>query len=97
MNSYRDLERELQHIKAAIAMLEKTRIYLSSPTVVADPAYWKARLETILDGYPRDARVEKQVLELIALTDQLQSARSTEEPDSKASQDQPAKRHDHAR
>lgn len=81
MNAYRDLERELRHIKAAIAMLEKTRSYLSPRTVVADPAYWRARLEAILDGRPGDANVEKQVLELIARTAELHTPKSTDERD----------------
>ncbi|PMS18061.1 hypothetical protein C0Z18_17630 [Trinickia dabaoshanensis] len=71
MDSYRELERELRHIKAAISMLETTKIYLAPPTIVAEPAYWRARLETILDGRPGNANIEKQVLQLIARTNRL--------------------------
>lgn len=78
MNSYRELERELRHIEAVLSMLERTKLYLLPRTIVAEPAYWKARLETILDGRPRDAGMEQHILELLARTNQLKTSLSAD-------------------
>ena len=71
MHSYRELERELQHIKACIALLEQTQAYLFPKTPVVDPAYWKARLTAITDERLRNVGLEKHALELLARVDQL--------------------------
>ncbi|WP_434666707.1 hypothetical protein P5W99_37350 [Paraburkholderia sp. A3BS-1L] len=44
MNWYSDVEQELAHIKGAIDLLEQTRTYLTNPTPVSDPAYWRAAM-----------------------------------------------------
>lgn len=75
MHSYYELELELLHIKAAISLLEQTRTYLSLQTPVSNPAYWKARLKAILDERPLDAVLEKQVFELLARANQLQTGK----------------------
>lgn len=75
MRSYYELELELLHIKAAISLLEQTRAYLSLQTPVANPAYWRARLNAILDEHPRDAVLERQAFELLARVHQLQNGR----------------------
>lgn len=71
MHTYHELERELQHIKACIALLEQTQAYLFSKTPAADPAYWKARLKAINDERLRNFGLEKHALELLARVDRL--------------------------
>ncbi|WP_213306181.1 hypothetical protein [Paraburkholderia sacchari] len=73
MRSYREMERELLHIRAAIALLEQTRAYLSLRMPINDPAYWKARLKLVLDEQPRDLALEKQAVELLARMHRLQT------------------------
>jgi hypothetical protein len=79
MRSYREMERELLHIMAAIALLEQTRAYLSLRMPVNDPAYWKARLKALLDEESRDFALERQAVDLLARVHQLQADTSCSE------------------
>ncbi|AUT54786.1 MULTISPECIES: hypothetical protein [Paraburkholderia] len=75
MSLYGELERELAHIRTAIALLEQTRGYFSSQTPVGDPAYWAERLRTAVSGYVSDRAIEKQAEELLARLNTLKNMR----------------------
>ncbi|TAM04403.1 MAG: hypothetical protein EPN70_11390 [Paraburkholderia sp.] len=73
MNAYTELERELSHIGAAISVLERTRAHLFPRVSVDDPAYWKSRLDAILDARPGDTILERQVAQLCDRLKHLQA------------------------
>jgi hypothetical protein len=71
MRSYRELERDLLHIKAAIALLEQTRAYLSLRGPVDDPAYWKAKIRQLTSEWPRDRMLERQAADMMSRLENL--------------------------
>jgi len=76
MRSYLELERDLSHIKSAIALLEQTRAYLSLRGPVQNPAYWKARIKQLTSEWPRDRILERQAAELMVRLENLKTVQS---------------------
>ncbi|HEM7805929.1 hypothetical protein ABEG10_31045 [Burkholderia cenocepacia] len=44
---YRTIERDLAHVKSALQTLSEKREEFSPGAVISDPAYWRARLQSI--------------------------------------------------
>ncbi|CAG9219033.1 hypothetical protein BCAR13_400008 [Paraburkholderia caribensis] len=64
-SSYRELERDVAHLKAAISLLEQTRAYFAVRSPVKDPAYRKARLRTALASAECDDVIAAQIERLL--------------------------------
>ena len=71
MSPFRELERELAHIKSAIALLEQTKGYFPVRTPISDPAYWRARLKAAMRHAAGNAAVEEQVERLLGRLERL--------------------------
>ncbi|MBN3752280.1 hypothetical protein G3N95_04965 [Paraburkholderia sp. Tr-20389] len=72
-SSYWELERDVAHLKAAISLLEQTRGYFSVRSPVNDPAYWKARLRTVLGSAECDDAIAAQIERLLGRLDRIQA------------------------
>ncbi|WP_183732914.1 hypothetical protein [Paraburkholderia sp. WP4_3_2] len=80
MRSYRELERDLLHIEAAIALLEQTRAYLSLGGPVNDPAYWKAKIRQLTSEWPRDRMLERQAADMMTRVENLALIPTSDKP-----------------
>ncbi|SAK98789.1 hypothetical protein AWB77_05891 [Caballeronia fortuita] len=69
MRSYTEVERELLFLKTAVSLLERADIDWCNGTPVKEPAYWRSRLEHIVDAWPRDSNLESKAREV---SDRLQ-------------------------
>ncbi|ACC70336.1 hypothetical protein PPMP20_32235 [Paraburkholderia phymatum] len=72
-SSYRELERDVAHLKAAISLLEQTRAYFSVRSPVNDPAYWKARLRALLGSAACDDALAEQIEHLLGRLARIQA------------------------
>lgn len=80
MRSYRELERDLSHIKAAITILEQTRAYLSMRGPVTDPVYWQARIRQLISEWRCDRNLERKAADLLGRLERLTTLPSSGKP-----------------
>ncbi|AWV04687.1 hypothetical protein DM992_35630 [Burkholderia sp. JP2-270] len=71
MNWYCDVERELSHIEGSIRLLEQTRSYFHKQTSITDPAYWRARLNTVRQTAERNRTLLRRTDEILARLERL--------------------------
>ncbi|ABX19594.1 conserved hypothetical protein [Burkholderia multivorans ATCC 17616] len=71
MNWYCDVERELSHIEGSIRLLERTRSCFHTQTSVTDPAYWRARLNTVRQTAERNSTLLRRTDEILARLERL--------------------------
>lgn len=71
MNWYCDVERELAHIEGSIRLLEQTRSCFHKQTFVSDPAYWRARLNTVRETAERNNMLLRRADEILVLLERL--------------------------
>ncbi|MBP0593397.1 hypothetical protein J8I87_27615 [Paraburkholderia sp. LEh10] len=72
-SSYRELERDVAHLKAVISLLELNRAYFAVRSPVNDPAYWKARLRIALNSTACDDAIAAQIEGLLGRLALLQA------------------------
>ncbi len=80
MRSFRELERDLSHIRAAITLLEQTRAYLSIRGPANDPAYWQARIRQLMSEWRCDRIFERQAADLMGRLERLATLPSSGKP-----------------
>ncbi|KVF14649.1 hypothetical protein [Burkholderia cepacia] len=71
MNWYCDVERELSHIERSIRLLEQTRSCFHKQTTIIDPAYWRARLNTVRQTAERNTTLLRRTDEILARLERL--------------------------
>ncbi|AIO46764.1 MULTISPECIES: hypothetical protein [Burkholderia] len=71
MNWYCDVERELSHIEESIRLLEQTRSCFHKQTSITDPAYWRARLNTVRQTAERNTTLLRRTDEILARLERL--------------------------
>ncbi|RQT44895.1 conserved hypothetical protein [Burkholderia cenocepacia] len=74
MNWYNTIEKELDHVRNAIQILEKKRGQFPPGTVVGDPKYWSMRLQDIRDRAERNNQrmLKARADDLLAEVEKLQ-------------------------
>ncbi|KVQ69171.1 hypothetical protein WT23_06160 [Burkholderia territorii] len=74
MNWYNTIEKELEHVKNSIKILERKRGQFPPGTIVGDPMYWITRLQDIRDmANHNNFRILKSLAnELLAEVEKLQ-------------------------
>ncbi|MBY4866565.1 hypothetical protein DIE14_24265 [Burkholderia sp. Bp9017] len=73
MNRYCDVERELSHIEGSIRLLEQTRSYFHTKTSISDPAYWRARLNTVRERAEGNKTLLRRTDEILARLERLRA------------------------
>jgi hypothetical protein len=84
MSASCQLERELAHISAMIALL-RDRVALDANNPVMDPAYWRARIRNAAREAPLDSVLQQRVINLIAKLDAIPAASASAKQEHKRS------------